>query len=269
MSQGAFLIRPDRPLWRKVKPLLALALMISLSVAFYQVGRQDGDSATKDARTRMEEARTQMQSSRVVQRNLSAERERLAATISIERKTGRKLRQELATTLKQLDRYEFELELIRNVMSNTKLRRGLDVHGVTLVPTGRDNVFNYSIVLVQLFNEAPQTVGDVDFRIDGSYRGRKVKYAYSDVSVDGTNRVGFSFRHYQQIEGSIRFPASYIPERLTLIITPHVGSASDRRKTRSFKWNEVVEHIDTGPQKDSDRSEFSRVDQANGRVYQQ
>ena len=266
MSKGTFVIRPDRPLWRKTKPLLVLGLMVSLPVVFYQIGRQDGDSATKEARTWMAEAKAQLEGSRVAQRNLSAERERLAATISIERKAVRTLRQELATTLKQLDDYEFELELIRNVMANTKLRRGLDVHGVTLRRAAKENVFSYSIVLVQLFNEAPQTVGDVDFRIDGSYRGRKVKYAYSDVSVDGTNRVGFSFRHYQQIKGSIRFPDSYVPERLTLIITPHVGSASDRRKTRSFKWNEVAESAK--PQQSSGRSEFSRVDEANSRFYQ-
>ena len=267
MSKGAFLIRPDRPLWRRVKPLLMLGLLVSLSVLFYQIGRQDGDSAIKEARTWTEGANVKLERSEVMQRNLSAERERLAAAISIERKIGRKLRQELATTLKQLDYYEFELEMIRNVMANTKLKRGLDVHGVTLRRADKDNVFSYSIVLVQLFNEAPQTIGDVDFRIDGSYRGRKVKYAYSDVSVDGTNRVRFSFRHYQHIEGSIRFPDSYVPDRLTLIITPHVGSASDRRKTRSFSWNEVVEHA--GPQQESSRSELSRVDEANGGIYQQ
>ena len=71
-------------------------------------------------------------------------------------------------------------------------KRGLDVHGVSLRRAAEENIFSYSIVLVQLFNEAPQTIGDIDFRIDGSYRGRKVKYAYSDVSVDVTNRVRFS-----------------------------------------------------------------------------
>ena len=267
MSKGAFFIQPDRPLWRKLKPLLVLGLLVSLSVVFYQVGRQDGDSATEEAQTWMEEAKSQMELSQVAQRNLSAERERLAAAISIERKTGGKLRQELATTLKQLDRYEFELELIRNVMANTNLKRGLDVHGVNLRRAAEENVFSYSIVLVQLFNEAPQTIGDIDFRIDGSYRGRKVKYAYSDVSVDGTNRVRFSFRHYQQIEGSIRFPDSYVPERLTLIITPHVGSASDRRKTRSFLWSEVAESVK--PQQNFGRSEFSRVDESTSGTHRQ
>ena len=92
-------------------------------MTFYQIGRKDGDSAIEDAQIWMEESKVQMESSKAAQRNLTAERERLAAAILSERQTGRKLGQELATTLKQLDRYEFDLELIRNVMANAKLKR--------------------------------------------------------------------------------------------------------------------------------------------------
>ena len=141
MSQGAFLIRPDRPLWRKVKPPLVIGIMVALSVTFYQIGRKDGDSAIEDAKIWMEESKVQMESSKAAQRNLTAERERLAAAILSERQTGRKLGQELATTLKQLDRYEFDLELIRNVMANAKLKRGLDVHGVDPEARGRGKRF--------------------------------------------------------------------------------------------------------------------------------
>ena len=77
---------------------------------------------------------------------------------------------------------------------------------------GEENVFSYSIVLVQLFNEAPQTIGDVDFRIGGSYRGRKVKYAYSDVSIDGTNRGGvFIPATTSRSRGAYVFPTDTSP----------------------------------------------------------
>jgi hypothetical protein len=139
---------------------------------------------------------------------------------------NRKTISELQTEVVNLKR---ELAFYRDVISSTKPDKGPQVRGFKLRDVGGDGRFQYRLVLTHVNKDDRVSRGRVDVEISGQDKGRKQYLDLARVAEADSGDLAFNFKHFRRIEGLMRLPSNFSPEKV------HVAVYEDGQKKSSFK----------------------------------
>lgn len=98
----------------------------------------------------------------------------------------------------------------------------------------RAGVFDYTIVLTQTLNRGAISTGSMEFAVEGTRGGQRQLLDWAALHAGkAPPQQAFSFRYFQELQGSIVLPQDFIPQRV------HVSLLVPGREPirRDFDWS--------------------------------
>ncbi|MFT4197865.1 MAG: hypothetical protein QM601_08150 [Pseudoxanthomonas sp.] len=189
-------------------PLLALAWAASLAALACWLPRGGGPAGRRDpspAALQDELARARAELAELRRRQALA-----AQSDRISRAANRDLQDTLTERDGQIAALRADVAFYQRLVGPTARPSGLGVYSSRFEPAGGD-AWNYRIVLTQTLNRGAVSQGSMRLAIAGQRDGR-------DEVLEGPAvqpaPQAFSFRYFQELQGSVRLPAGFVPRQV-------------------------------------------------------
>jgi hypothetical protein len=159
----------------------------------------------------------------------------------ISRGANTELQASLAEREEEVSGLRADVAFYERLVGATGQRRGLTVHEAVFTPeTG--GAWRYTVTLTQNLNRGAISRGEAKMLVDGVSDGRLRSLRWEEL-LQKPNAPGqpFSFRYFQQLEGSVMLPEGFTPQRVRVQLRADGNSVE-----QAFPWQAQA------PQGDSD-----------------
>lgn len=112
------------------------------------------------------------------------------------------------------------------------------IHQFRLVRDGDSgNMYRYRLTLAQNLKRGRSAEGTIQLAVTGSRNGALEKLDLDALTgADATPTTEYSFKYFQQLEGTILLPEAFEPSAIELAMRPKDGASTVRRE---FTWAEA------------------------------
>lgn len=149
----------------------------------------------------------------------------------ISRSANTELQAALAEREEEVSGLRADVAFYERLVGATGQRRGLSVHEALFAPEA-GGTWRYTITVTQNLNRGAISKGEARMSVEGVSGGRLRTLTWNEL-LQKPNAPGqpFSFRYFQQLEGSIVLPADFTPQRVRVQLRSG-GSTVDQ----AFDW---------------------------------
>jgi len=149
----------------------------------------------------------------------------------ITRSANSQIQESLAEKDEQIAGLKADMDFYQRLFGSAGRRQGLSVHSAEFT-LGAGNVWHYTITLTQNLNRGGLTSGQMRFAVVGVSGGKLKSLEWPQLlQKPGAPAQAFSFRYFQQVEGSIILPAGFMPQRVWVSVDSNSGNQEQR-----FDW---------------------------------
>jgi len=220
----------------KVAVLLTLVVLGVSAWWLYDLGKVNG--VAELAALRLEHARLEKVYENLMTENASLREQSAiyARSSSIDRQAAQEVQDELGALQDKLSSSREEVEFYRGIVSPGDVKPGLYLHRFELTRGPQPGQFHYNLVLAQLKRNDHYLKGIVKWEITGELDGKQKQLGLAAVTEDKTDKLGFRFRYYQDLTGTVTLPEGFQAQQLKLII-----------RTTGKKTPEIIEKVIAWP----------------------
>lgn len=149
----------------------------------------------------------------------------------ISRSANTELQASLAEREEEVSGLRADVAFYERLVGATGQRRGLTVHEAVFTPEA-GGTWRYTVTLTQNLNRGAISKGEARVSVEGVSEGRLQSLRWEDLlQKPGAPGQPFSFRYFQQLEGSIMLPEGFTPQRVRVQLRSD-GSTVDQ----AFPW---------------------------------
>lgn len=182
---------------------------------------------------------------RAALRQLSDENETLRQQVAnLERSAqvsdvaARELKKNLGERDEEISGLRTDLAFYSRLVGSGGQRDGLKIQGIRATAlSGATNAWNLQVTLTQNARRGEIVKGSLKVAVEG-IQGNAVRTLEGAALGQGDSAAGlpFSFKYFQQIQGSFTLPAGFRPARLRLT----ADVTGDQQVTRTVAWNDAL-----------------------------
>lgn len=224
-----FIIVPARRQLRLITIGLVALWIISLVLVAVWSARRAAPELSQLRETHRGEAE-ELEAARVELSRLRQRVATLSRSDEISRRANTELQQGLAEREEEIAQLRSDVAFYERLVGSSGERRGLSVHSVRMLP-GDAGVWDYSVTLTQNLNRGAMTSGTMRLQVEGVRDGRLVTLGWDELAPSGGEAAQFSFRYFQQLEGSVLLPGDFAPQRVRVELRSDAGNAQ-----QAFPW---------------------------------
>lgn len=129
-----------------------------------------------------------------------------------------------------------QLAFYQQVMAPELNEQGFLIDGFNLEHALSDNSYRFELVLMQQNKTKNTLKGNLKVTLIGSEEGKAKQYTLGSMLSDKEQKLTFSFKYFQVIEGEIKLPKGFQPEQVSV----HADIFQFKRKkgelTTVFDW---------------------------------
>lgn len=218
------IVTEHRP-YRRLLAGLALVLVVAVVAGAYWLG---GYRAVPEAAAlRAQLAELKADHAKKVERleRLNQRVTTLALSEQVERDAARALQATLAERDAELAGLRADVAFYERLAGGDAQRQPLAVHSLAFEPLG-DGSWRYLLTLTQNLKRATISKGQYRFRVEGTLDGKLHTLDWEQLVQTPDAAPGeFSFKYFQQIEGSLMLPTGFVPHRVRVSIHSDQGRA--------------------------------------------
>lgn len=149
----------------------------------------------------------------------------------ISRSANTELQASLAERDEEVSGLRADVAFYERLVGATGQRRGLSVHEAYFTPE-EGGTWRYTITLTQNLNRGAISKGEARVSVEGVSSGRLRSLRWENLlQKPGAPGQPFSFRYFQQLEGSVVLPQGFTPQRVRVQLRSG-GSTVDQ----AFPW---------------------------------
>lgn len=225
-----FVIVPHRP---HVRALLAVAAVLWLAslVATWWVASERAAPGLAKVRDELELANRRVADSEALVRQLRQNVATLRRSDQISRSANTELQASLAEREEEVSGLRADVAFYERLVGATGQRRGLSVHEAVFAPE-EGGTWRYTVTLTQNLNRGAISKGEARVSVEGVSQGRLRSLGWEELlQKPGAPGQPFSFRYFQQLEGSVMLPEGFTPQRVRVQLRSD-GSTVDQ----AFPW---------------------------------
>ena len=152
----------------------------------------------------------------------------------IDREAVRKIRESLQEDQEERLSMEEELTFLRGMMADKESRTALNIVSVALNRTDEERVVKYSFTVRKTLNDGETATGSIFLAVDGEEEGKAHWYPLRELTDDNRESLRMKFNHFQDVEGTLKLPASFTPSHLVIEIKPTEKGLSPVKER--FAW---------------------------------
>jgi len=155
----------------------------------------------------------------------------LALSDQISRNANRDLQGSLAERDEELAALQTDVAFYERLVGPTNERKGLNVFSSRFA-AGGDSAWHYQIVLTQNLNRGAISQGRMRFVLEGVREGKLATVDWEELhQKPGIQGQAFSFRYFQELDGSVMLPADFTPQRVRVLL-----DGQDVAIEQAFEW---------------------------------
>ncbi|NQZ91184.1 MAG: hypothetical protein HRT97_02445 [Moritella sp.] len=228
-------------MFKIIKPryIVLLALAILLGYGFYYL--KSMESAAKIV----------MKDDEIARLNTGlAEATKMKAQIEAELQTSEIVVEQLTEQQRILfnENTELKRELVfyQRIMAPEDVINGVKLESLTFIPEVSEDYYFMQLVLMQVQKKKRHIKATADLVFYGSLAGEPAEYTWNELVDDTQQQLKFSFRYFQTIEASIKFPLGFVPERVQFIgkVKGNRWNSGIKLK-QNFDWSAVLQNSDS------------------------
>lgn len=225
-----FVVVPHRPYQKVLLGLLLLAWLASLvAVGVWATRRAVPELA--QVRQELELTARRAAEAEALARQLRQNVATLRRSDQISRAANAELQATLAEREEEISGLRADVAFYERLVGATGQRRGLSVHEAVFVPEA-GGTWRYTVTLTQNLNRGAISKGEARISVEGVKDGRLMNLPWEElVQQPGAPGQPFSFRYFQQLEGSIMLPEGFTPQRVRVQLRAD-GNTVDQ----AFPW---------------------------------
>ena len=225
-----FVIVPHRP-HARVLLAVAAALWLASLVATWWVASERAAPGLAKVRDELDLANRRVADGEALVRQLRQNVATLRRSDQISRSANTELQASLAEREEEVSGLRADVAFYERLVGATGQRRGLSVHEAVFAPEA-GGTWRYTVTLTQNLNRGAISKGEARVSVEGVSDGRLQTLRWEDlVQKPGAPGQAFSFRYFQQLEGSIMLPEGFTPQRVRVQLRSD-GSTVDQ----AFPW---------------------------------
>jgi len=259
-------IRPHRPWLRWAALLAVLAALGGVGWLAFEQGRERAGFDRQAAEGRLRRLAAELE-------RLRGERDRLEAALAkLER--ARRIDQAAQARLRALvdglqaenGRLREELAFYRRVVGPREGGRGVRIQSFAVERGPGKRLWRYKLVLSQSPRRRRLARGVVHLVVEGSRGGERARLGLDALAMDGEAALPYRFRYFQYLEGTLRLPEGFVPERLVLQVRPR--GTKETPVERAWAWSDLTEeasHVGQGPSANGPDRDAHRAEHADPR----
>ena len=125
-----------------------------------------------------------------------------------------------------------DVAFYERLVGATSQRRGLNVHDIQFRPEV-GGTWHFTATVTQNLNRGAISQGNMKFSVEGISASRLKSVPWENlVQKSEMNGKPYSFRYFQEIEGSILLPSGFTPQRVKVALRGNNGQAD-----QVFPWS--------------------------------
>jgi hypothetical protein len=229
-----FVVVPRRPATRFALVGLLLLWLASLALAVWLTARQIAPDSG-DVQRELVELRQRLTTA---EERLERQRQRIAVlrrSDQISRSANLELQATVAERDEEISALRADVSFYERLVGGGAQRQGLTVHSLSLAPVG-DGAWRYTLTLTQNLKKAKVSSGELALSVDGVQAGKLSTLEWATLLQDAqAGPQPFSFKYFQQLEGSVMLPEGFTPHRVRVRLRAD-GSVSER----VFPWQSTL-----------------------------
>lgn len=228
-----FVIVPHRPRARALLGLVAGLWAITLVAAWHWSARIAAPGLGELA-GEVDALESRLGAQDRILGELRQELATLRRSDEISRAANRELQQALAERDEEIAQLRADVAFYERLVGAVGQRRGLTVHSLAMERQSGP-VWRYTVTLTQNLNRGAVSSGQLRLQVEGLRDGQLTVLDWPELR-QGTeaDAQDFSFRYFQQLEGSVALPAGFSPQRARVVLR-----AEGRTIEQAFPWEAV------------------------------
>jgi hypothetical protein len=226
-----FVIVPKRATLRASRIALAIAWLLSLLLVAYVASRHTEPVGATSSPGLFDYSRARSAQDAMI-KDLRQQVTTLKRSDQISRNANIDLQSTLADREEEISGLRADVAFYERLVGSTGQRHGLNVHEAVFSPeTG--GTWHYVVTVTQNLNRGSITQGQMRFSVDGVRAGKLLTVNWDDL-LQKPKAPGqpFSFRYFQQLEGSVILPPGLTPQHVHVVLSAQ-GSTVDQ----VFAWS--------------------------------
>ena len=232
-APSRFVIVHRRPRTRVLVVAFVLLWVLSLWATFaltYRFSAPGLGSAQESLSTlRAQNAELEARIERLRQKNTT-----LGRSDEVSRSANHDLQETLAERDRELSDLRNDVAFYERLVGGSAQRQGLAVHSLSLA-AGEDGSWRYTLTLTQNLKKASVSKGELTLRVEGVQDGKLVNLDWDDLLQSPQAKPQtFSFKYFQQLEGSLMLPSGFTPHRVRVSLRSDGGQTE-----RVFAWQDT------------------------------
>ena len=218
-----------RPGWVPIAVLAAAWLLSLLLVGWLAARYASPDAGGMREKVRQSEALVGQQRSQLEE--LRQRQATLEASDKISRAANSEVQASLAERDEEIAGLRADVAFYERLVGSTSQRKGLNAHSVEFAPEAA-GTWHYSVVLTQNLNRGAISQGQMRFSVEGVKDGKLTTVSWDDLHQrKGAPGQDYSFRYFQQLDGSVMLPRDFTPQRVRVSLSGPGGGSN-----QTFDW---------------------------------
>jgi hypothetical protein len=229
-----FVIVPHKPAARFALAVLVLAWLGSIGLTAWLTARY----VAPDRGELRVELKRLASALETAEERIERQRQRISVlrrSDQISRSANLELQGTIAEREEEISALRADVGFYERLVGGSAQRQGLTVHSLNLSPVG-DGAWRYTVTLTQNLQKARVSAGNLALSVDGVQAGQLSTLDWPALLQDeAAAGQPFSFKYFQQLEGSVMLPEGFTPHRVRVRLRAD-GSSSER----VFPWQSTV-----------------------------
>lgn len=203
--------RPDRrPL---IAAVLSIAWLASLAGAWLASERNAAPRLPAIS-AELDDARDELKRWRAQAESLAQREATLARSDQISRAANKEIQSALSEREEEISDLRANIAFYERLVGATGQAKGLSVHSARF-DSENGGTWRYQIVLTQSLNKGAISRGRLHFTVEGVRGGKLATVSWDELHQRrGVPPQDYSFRYFQQLDGSVMLPAGFTPQRV-------------------------------------------------------
>ena len=231
------IITIQRPqLWLLSLVLIICIFLLSLWFSF-EYGRNIAGYDSADADAYIDQLQGQLEEAQGEMVESTRQATMLKRNSRIDDDASSQLKGTLAQAQSEVLELKKELSFYKSIVAPEQGDRSIAIQTIQL-KKNESGGYNYKIMVSQRGRNDRFARGTIDVSIEGVRKGQPVTLKLSEVSNDTKKPMKFGFKYFQNFEGVLTLPASFLPDYLRVKVKPSVGKI--KSLDEQFAWSDLT-----------------------------
>ncbi len=220
-----------------IKGYLSAALLAALALwGGYQLGLYHCDDIQRQQQGLMSSIENLNKANHSLTRQLHI----LGVELEVEKQANLAAQKNIKDYIDKQDALREELSFYQKVTAPELTEQGFSIESFNLEPGAIEGDYRYALVLMQRNQRKSALKGQASITLEGSEGGKPKQYSLKGLDEDQQGALKFSFKYFALLEGRLRLPLNFIPNRVVVTTRVRLPGNKTGELTRTFAWNELL-----------------------------